>query len=62
MNKLLPFLFALMPLADLVKVDPALAGQAKDNPSVSLHDLARAPSEIVLDPWHYPPIRGEILC
>ena len=49
MNKLRPFLLALMPLADLVKVDPALAGQAKENPSVSLHDLARAPSEIVLD-------------
>jgi hypothetical protein len=62
MNKLLPDLLAFISAAGPFKVDPALASQAKEKSSVSLHDLARAPSEIVLDPGHYLPIRGEISC
>jgi len=49
MNTVLTLLLALMPVAGPFKEVPALMGQAKENSSVSINDLRRAPTEVVLD-------------
>src|SRR5207247_286834 len=49
MNTVLTLLLALMPVAGPFKEVPALVGQAKENSSVSINNLRRAPTEVVLD-------------
>ena len=49
MNTVLTLLLALMPVAGPFKQVGALVGQAKETSSVSINDLRKAPTEVVLD-------------
>ena len=49
MNIILTFLLALIPAAFPFKQLPAQVGQSKENLSVSINDLRKAPTEVVLD-------------
>jgi hypothetical protein len=49
MNTIFTLLLALIPAAYPFQQFPALMGQSKENSSVSINDLRKAPTEVVLD-------------